>query len=120
MINARGIAELFLKYIWCREGYPDSIVSDRGPQFVFSFWAEVCHILGIKIKLFTAFHPQTDGQTEIMNQYIDQRLRPFVNHYQDNWSALIPMMDYAQLTLYHESIRMSPFELLKGFKPRTT
>jgi transposase InsO family protein len=119
-INVRGMAELFLKYIWCREGYPDSIVSDRGPQFVSSFWAKVCRILGIKIKLSTAFHPQTDGQTEIMNQYIDQRLRPFVNHYQDNWSALIPMMDYAQLTLYHKSIRMSPFELLKGFKPRTT
>ena len=55
-----------------------------------------------------------------MNQYIDQRLRPFVNHYQDNWSLLIPMMDYAQLTLHHESIRMSPFELLKGYKPRTS
>jgi hypothetical protein len=55
-----------------------------------------------------------------MNQYINQRLRPFVNHYQDNWSALILMMDYTQLTLYHKSIRMSPFELLKGFKPRTT
>ena len=60
-INARGMAELFLKYIWCREGYPDSIVSDRGPQFVSSFWAEVSRILGIKIKLSTAFHPQTDG-----------------------------------------------------------
>jgi transposase InsO family protein len=60
-INARGMAELFLKYIWCREGYPDLIVSDRGPQFVSSFWAEVCRILGIKIKLSTAFHPQTDG-----------------------------------------------------------
>jgi len=119
-INARGMAELFLKYIWCREGYPDSIVSDRGPQFVSSFWAEICRILGTKVKLSTAFHPQTDGQTEIMNQYIDQRLRPFVSHYQDNWSELIPMMDYAQLTLHHESIGMSPFELLKGFKPRTT
>ena len=119
-ITARGMAELFLKYIWCREGYPDSIVSDRGPQFISSFWAEVCRILGIKIKLSTAFHPQTDGQTEIMNQYIDQRLRPFVNHYQDNWSSLIPMMDYAQLSLPHESIGMSPFELLKGYRPRTT
>ena len=55
-----------------------------------------------------------------MNQYIDQRLRPFVNYYQDNWSLLVPMMDYAQLTLHHESIRMSPFELLKGYKPRTS
>jgi hypothetical protein len=80
-INTHGMAELFLKYIWCREGYPDLIVSDRGLQFVSSFWAEVCCILGIKIKLSTTFHPQTDGQTQIMNQYINQRLRPFVNHY---------------------------------------
>ena len=55
-----------------------------------------------------------------MNQYIDQRLRPFINHYQDNWSELIPIIDYVQLTLPHESLRISPFELLKGFKPRTT
>jgi len=118
--TARSLAELFLKHIWCREGFPDTIVSDRGPQFVSSFWDEICKILGIKIKLSTAFHPQTDGQTEIMNQYIDQRLRPFVNYYQDNWSELIPMMDYAQLTLPHESIHMSPFELLKGYSPRST
>ena len=55
-INARGIAELFLKYIWCREDYPDLIVSDRGPQFISFFWAKVCRILGIKIKLSIAFH----------------------------------------------------------------
>jgi hypothetical protein len=119
-ITARGMAELFLKHIWCRQGYPDSIISDRGPQFVSSFWEEVCRILGIKVKLSTAFHPQTDRQTENMNQYIDQRLRPFVNHYQDNWASLIPMMDYVQLTLPHESIGMSPFELLKGYRPRST
>ena len=83
-IDARGLAELYLRHVWCRQGFPDSIVSDRGPQFISSFWAEVCRILGIKVKLSTAFHPQTDGQTEIMNQYIDQRLRPFVNYYQNN------------------------------------
>jgi predicted aspartyl protease len=119
-IDARGMAELFLKHIWCREGYPDSIVSDRGPQFISSFWKEVCRILGIQIRLSTAFHPQTDGQTEIMNQYIDQRLRPFISHYQDNWSSLMPMMDYVQLTMPHETIHMSPFELLKGHLPRST
>ena len=80
-INARGMAELFLKYIWCQEGYPDSIVSDRSPQFVSSFWTEVCRILGTRVKLSIAFYPQTDGQTEIMNQYIDQCLQPFINHY---------------------------------------
>jgi hypothetical protein len=114
------MAKLFLKYIWCREGYSDSIVSDRGLQFISFFWAEIYRILSTKVKLSTAFHPQTDGQTEIINQYIDQRLRPFVNYYQDNWFLLIPMIDYTQLTLYYKSIRISPFELLKGYKPRTS
>ena len=95
-------------------------MSDRGPQFISDFWDEFCRILGIKLKLSTAFHPQTDGQTEIMNQYLDQRLRPFVNYYQDNWSELLPIMDYAQLTLPHDSIGMSPFELLYGYSPRTS
>ena len=60
-------------------------------------------MLGIKLKLSTAFHPETDGQTEIMNQYLARRLRPFVNYYQDNWSELLPLVDYAQLTLRHEN-----------------
>ena len=71
IINTRGITELFLKYIWCQEGYLESIVSDRSPQFVSSFWTEVYCILSTQVKLSTAFHLQTDGQTEIMNQYID-------------------------------------------------
>jgi hypothetical protein len=55
-----------------------------------------------------------------MNQYLAQRLRPFVNYYQDNWSDLLPMMDYAQLTNWHESIGMPQFELLHGYQPRTS
>jgi len=80
-IDFRQLAELFLQYVWCCDGFPDSIVSDRGPQFVSSFWAEVCRILDIQVKLSTVFYLQTDNQTEIINQYIDQYLRPFVNHY---------------------------------------
>ena len=55
-----------------------------------------------------------------MNQYLEQRLKPFVNYYQDNWSELLPMMDYAQLTLPHSSIGMSPFEVRNGFVARTS
>jgi hypothetical protein len=118
--TAKDMARIYVSNIYRIYGAPESIVSDRGPQFVSDFWNEFCRILGIKVKLSTAFHPQTDGQTEIMNQYLDQRLRPFVNYYQDNWSDLLPLMDYAQLTLPHDSIGMSPFELLHGYKPRTS
>src|SRR3989442_1377864 len=56
-----------------------------------------------------------------MNQYMDQRLRPFVDYYQDNWSELIPMMDYAQFTLPHSSLGMvPPFEVVNGYPPRTS
>jgi transposase InsO family protein len=75
------MARLYIDAIFRHKGPPESIVSDRGPQFVSHFWKEFCRILGIKLKLSTAYHPQTDGQTEIINQYIDQRLRPFVNYY---------------------------------------
>jgi transposase InsO family protein len=119
-VTAEDMARMYTTHIYRYYGPPESIVSDRGPQFVSQFWKEFCRILGIKLKLSTAFHPQTDGQTEIMNQYLDQRLRPFVNYYQDNWSDLLPMMDYAQLTLPHSSIGMSPYELLNGYLPRTS
>src|ERR1035437_2444543 len=55
-----------------------------------------------------------------MNQYLDQRLRPYVSYYQDNWSELLPMMDHAQLVLPHSTLGMSPFELQKGYPPRTS
>ena len=94
-INAKETARLFVRDVYRIYGPPDTIVSDRGPQFVSAFWKEFTGILGIKLKLSTAYHPQTDGQTEIANQHLDQRLRPFVNHFQDNWADLLPLMDYA-------------------------
>jgi len=119
--DSKGMARLFTDRIYRYFGPPDSIVSDRGPQFISEVWGEFCRILGIQISLSTADHPQTDGQTEVMNQYLDQRLRPFVNYYQDNWSELLPMMDYAQLTLPHSSLGgMSPFELSNTRLPRTS
>ena len=119
--TSEQMARLYIQYVYRYHGAPDSMVSDRGPQFSSAFWREFTRILGVKLCLSTANHPQTDGQTEIMNQYLDQRLRPFVNYYQNNWSKLLPMMDYAQLTLPHSSIGMSPYELQHGgAKPRTS
>ncbi len=119
-ITAKETAECFIDRVYRIYGPPDTIVSDRGPQFISAFWKEFTGILGIKLKLSTAYHPQTDGQTEIMNQYLDQRLRPFVNHHQDNWAKLLPMMDYAQATLPHESTGMAPIQLEMGYLPRTS
>lgn len=119
-ITAEQMAHLYITHVYRYYGPPVSIVSDRGPQFISTFWDEFCRILGIKVQLSSAHHPQTDGQTEIMNQYLEQRLRPFLDYYQDNWSELLPLMDFAQLTLPHESIGMSPFEVLNGYPARTS
>jgi transposase InsO family protein/predicted aspartyl protease len=119
-VDARKTAQLFIQWIYRFGHTPESIISDRGPQFISSFWQEFCRIIGVKIKLSTAYHKQTDGQTEIINRYIDQRLRPFVNYYQDNWSELIPMMDRAQMTLPHSSIGMTPYQLRYGTEPRNS
>jgi transposase InsO family protein len=119
-INAPELARIFIDRIWRFYGPPDTIVSDRGPQFISAFWTEFNRILGTKLKLSTAAHPQTDGQTENLNQYIDQRLRPFVNYYQDNWSELLPIIDYVQATLPQDSTGLPPIMITSGYEPRTT
>jgi transposase InsO family protein len=118
--NAKNLAAMFIEHVWRYYGPPDTIVSDRGPQFISSFWNEFCTILGIKLKLSTAEQPQTDGQTEIVNQYIDQRLRPFVNYYQDDWDELLPIVDFAQASLPHEATGQSSFRTEMAFEPRTS
>lgn len=119
-IDARGLAELFIPYIWRYYGPPDTIVSDRGPQFISAFWNEFCKILGVKLKLSTAEQPQTDGQTEIVNQYIDQRLRPHVAYYQDDWDLLVPVVDFAQASLVHDTTGQSAFQTELAYEPRTS
>jgi hypothetical protein len=86
IIDSKDLADLFLNHIFCLHGLPLSIVSDRGPQFASSFWNQLCTRLGIERKLSTAFHPQTDGQTERMNAIMEQYLRCYVNYLQDDWA----------------------------------
>ena len=117
--DARDLAKLYIYHIYRYFGPPLSITSDRGPQFVSRFWTTLCTILGTKRQLSTADHPQTDGQTEIYNQYLQRRLRPFVSYYQDDWSEFLPLMDYAQLSLPHDSLGgLTPFEVVHGYAPR--
>jgi len=82
---AEGLARLFRDNIWKLHGLPESVVSDRGPQFVAELTKELNRMLGIEIRLSTAFHLQTDGQMEQMNQELEQYLRFFVEHRQKDW-----------------------------------
>lgn len=116
--TARDLAMMFLVHIYRHYGAPHSIVSDRGSQFISDFWDEVCSILGISMLLSTADSHETVGQVEVVNQYIDQRLRPFVNNYQTNWSKLLPMMDFSQAALVHETTGQSSFMTEMAYEPR--
>lgn len=117
--DARDLAKLYIYHVYRYFGPPLTITSDRGPQFISRFWTAFVNITGTKRQLSTADHPQTDGQTEVYNQYLQRRLRPFVSHYQDDWSEFLPMMDYAQMTLPHDSLGgLSPFEVVHGYAPR--
>jgi len=82
---AEGLARLFRDNVWKLHGLPESIISDRGLQFVAELMRELNEMLGIKSKLSIVFHLQTDGQTERVNQELEQYLRMFINHRQEQW-----------------------------------
>ena len=117
-VTAEETAWLYYDRIWRIYGTPETVVSDRGPQFVSAFAKELCNLTGVKQKLSTAHHPQTDGNTERYIQALDQRLRAFVNHYQTDWSRWLPSMDFAQATVPHESTGLTPFEVEFGYPAR--
>jgi len=81
--SVEGIARLFQNNIWKLHGLPESIITDRGVQFAAEMMKELNQMLGIDTKLLMAYHPQTDGQTERMNQDLEQYLRMFIDHQQE-------------------------------------
>jgi len=82
---AEGLARLFRDNMWKLHRLPESIISDRGPQFVASVMRELNRVLGINTKLSTAFHPQIDRQTKKVNQELEQYLRMFIDYRQKQW-----------------------------------
>jgi transposase InsO family protein len=117
-IDAVGLAKLFLREVVRLHGLPKTIISDRGPQFASTFWGQICHRLGIDRRMSTAFHPQTDGQTERMNAGMEQYLRVFVNHQQDDWVQWLPLAEFAANNGVSESTKCTPFFAVQGVDPR--
>jgi hypothetical protein len=118
VISAVGTARLFVQHIWKHHGLPRKVVSDRGPQFVAEFTRELYRILGIKVAATTAYHPQGDGQTEHVNQELEQYLRLFVNQRQDDWVDLLPLAEFQYNNHVHSSTQHPPFLLQTGRLPR--
>ena len=117
-ITSSKLADVLLDRVFSQHGLPESIVSDRGSKFTSGFWDNVCERLKVDRRLSTAYHSQTDGQTERVNQILEQYLRTFVNFRQDNWSCLLPQASLTYNNLEQSAIGMSPFYANFGYHPR--
>lgn len=117
-LDASGSARLFLREMWKHHGLPRDVISDRGPQFVADFTRQLYQLLGIKISASTAYHPQSDGQTERVNQELEGYLRNFINERQDDWDELLPMGEFTYNNHIHSSTQETPFMLDTGRHPR--
>ena len=118
-VTAKETAELFLHNVFRYHGLPDNIVSDRDPRFTSHFWESLHKILGIKLLLSTAEHPQTDGQSEATVKIIQKLIRPFAFQEQD-WETLLPSLEFAYNDTQQSTTRQTPFYLNYGHHPRGT
>lgn len=116
--TAPEIAKLFIRHVWKHHGLPRTIVSDRGPQFDALFWRHTCRRLGIKATLSTAFHPQTDGQTENANAFMEQYLRCYVTYLQDDWAEWLSLAEFASNNVQSDTTQLTPFWANLGHHPR--
>jgi hypothetical protein len=110
-------AELFINNIFRLHGMPSSFVSDRGSVFTSEFFKHLCKVLQITQLLSTAYHPQTDGQTERVNRVMEDTLRHFISPTQDDWDKLLPLVEFAINNSKHESTKETPFFLNFGIHP---
>ena len=117
-ISSEETARLFFDTIYRYHGLPDDIISDRGPQFVSQFWKSLFQTLKVDIKLSSAFHPQTDGQTERVNQILEQYLRCAINYQQDDWTSHLTLAEFAYNNTIHSSTGQTPFYANYGYHPR--
>jgi hypothetical protein len=118
--NVKKYAEIYLEQIVHLHGIPKMIISDRGAQFIARFWEQLQHALGTKLIRSSAYHPQTDGQTERVNQILEDMLRACALQYDKNWDKCLSLAEFAYNNSYQTSLKMAPFEELYGCRCRTT
>lgn len=116
--DAPAAARLFRDHVICNHGTPEIIISDRDTRFTSQFWHNLTEQLGCKLKLSTAFHPQTDGQTERANRVLEEYLRHYINPHQSDWDEWLPLAEFAYNNSHHEAIGTTPFYMNYGKHPR--
>ncbi|GAA5878755.1 hypothetical protein JCM1840_006047 [Sporobolomyces johnsonii] len=115
--DSARFAQLFYRYIFGNHGLPDDVVSDRGAVFDSNFWRTLSRLTRTKLSMSTAYHPQSDGITERLNQTLEQYLRMYINYQQDDWEDLLPLAQYVYNDTLHSSTKTTPFFATYGFHP---
>jgi len=117
--RAQDIAELMFEHVYKHHGLPKAIISDRDVLFTSTFWNHLNTLMGIKLKMSSAYHPQTDGATERANRTVTQMLRQCINPNQKDWVSKLPTIQFAINSARSESTGYAPFFLNNGRMPRT-
>ena len=116
--SSEDTAKLFLDNVYRYHSVPDDIVSDRDTQFVSKFWRSLFEILKVDTKLSSALHPQTDGQTERVNEVLEQYLRCSINYQQEDMTAYLPLAEFACNNTLYASTQQTPFFSNHGYHPK--
>ena len=118
-ITAKQVAELLLENLYKWFELPDKFISDRGPQFAAHAFRELLKLLGITSKLSTAYHPQTNGAPEQVNQEIEAYLSIFCSSFPEEWEKKLYLMEFTHNNWWHAERKQSPFELMHRESPKT-
>lgn len=118
-MSAKGFARLFIQHVFANHGMPSTLISDRGTVWNNKFWKHVCKIMKVKHHMSTAYHPQTDGQTERTNRTLEDVLRNYVRATQTDWDRWLPFAQFAVNNSWQESVQATPFFLNTGAHPAT-
>ena len=116
--TASTIADLYVQHVFPHYSTPRKVITDRDTCFASHFPKELCRILDIKQNISSAYHPQTDGQSERTNQWLEQYLRIFVDHCQTTWHQWLPLAQYVHNAWPNSTTTKTPFELIMGHTPR--
>ena len=117
--TTKDVANVKLREVWKHHRLPTQIIYDMKAKFSGEFWESLCKSLNIKRRRSTAYHPQTDGQTERTNQVLEGYLRNYVNYDQNDWYQLLPLAEHAYSNSVTKAHEMSPFYANYGFHPQT-
>ena len=115
--TAKTVADYFIREVIQLHGVPKAIISDRDSMFLSNFWRELFRLQGTKLKMSSSYHPQTDGQIEVINRCLETYLRCFASEQPRSWAIWIPWAEYWYNTSYHSSTGLLPFRLFMEDHP---